>query len=350
MTKNTWYLKALAMVMALCLMPLAALAQEAGTVAAPLYLNTGEARNIHGAALEGADVLRVLKPNEAFEMVSNQAGWASIRVFTESGEMLAGWAMSQGLRLKTAEDGYSTAVIAPHNPDDRPDLRTGPRNSADSLGRYFPGVVARVLTQPENGWVGLGIGSLEGYMREDDLAFDPPPGSVADLLPRVSVSYQDGPSLTMRAAQSFQSEKVTAYRNGTQVGVLGFTDDFAQVLTPDGRVGFMMAWGLDPQPYAALPLAPAVLPGMTAPPAPTLKPVVPPDSFDYITRIDNTGGQGAHLRQRATTSSDTQGLYPNGTQVWVLRYGEYWTQVWVDGKTGWMMTKLLQGQDAENPL
>jgi len=129
-----------------------------------------------------------------------------------------------------------------------------------------------------------------------------------------------------------------------------FGDDFAQVLAPDGRLGFMMAWGLNPQPYAALPAAPAVLPGMTAPPDPAPMPLVPPDSFDYITRIDNTGGQGAHLRQRAATSSDTQGLYPNGTQVWVLRYGEYWTQVWVDGKTGWMMTKLLQGQDTENPL
>jgi len=27
----------------------------------------------------------------------------------------------------------------------------------------------------------------------------------------------------------------------------------------------------------------------------------------------------------------------------VLKYGEWWTQVWVEGKTGWMMTKLLQG-------
>ena len=136
MTKNTWYLKALAMVMALFLLPLAALALEAGTAAAPLYLNAGEARNIHGAALEGADVLRVLKPNEAFEMVSNQAGWASIRVFTESGEMLAGWAMSQGLRQKTAEDGHSTAVIAPQNPDDRPALKASRTSYLPATGSF----------------------------------------------------------------------------------------------------------------------------------------------------------------------------------------------------------------------
>ncbi|MDD4080054.1 MAG: SH3 domain-containing protein [Eubacteriales bacterium] len=348
MTKNALRLRALAIVMALLVMPLAALAQEAGA-AAPLYVNAGEALSIHESADAGTGALRTLQPGEAFEMVSSQAGWASIRVLTESGEMLSGWVTSEGLRPKTAEDGYSAAVIAPENPDDRPILRTGPRSGADSLGRYFPGVVARVLAQPENGWARLAIGSLEGYMRESDLAFDPPPGSVADLLPRVAVAYQDGPSLTMRAAQSFQSEKVTAYRNGTQVRLMGFTDDFGHVLAPDGRVGFMMAWGLDPQPFAALPAPPALLPGATAQPAATTAPIIPPDSFDYITRIDNTGGQGAHLRQRASTASDTQGLYPNGTQVWVLRYGEWWTQVWVDGKTGWMMTKLLEGQGAENP-
>ena len=43
-----------------------------------------------------------------------------------------------------------------------------------------------------------------------------------------------------------------------------------EVIAPDGRVGFMMAWGLDPQPVAASPLPPALLPGET--PGPTVTP------------------------------------------------------------------------------
>ena len=334
--------RALVLLMALLLVPLNVLT-ESGEVAPSLYVNAGEAAGVYEAADEGSAALRLLQPGEAFEMLSSQGGWAEIRVFTEGGEMLRGWTPAQNLRPKTAEDGFSTAVVAPENPEDRPVLRARPQSGASSLGRYFPGVVARVLAQPERGWLRLGIGSLEGYMRLEDVALDPLPDSVADLLPRVSVAYQDGPSLTMRAAQSFQSEKVTAYRNGTQMKVLGFTEDFAQVAAPDGRVGFMMAWGLDPQPVAASPLPPALLPGETPGPTVTPAPLVPPENFAYITRVDNAEGQGAHLRQRASTGSDSQGLYPNGSQVWVLKYGEWWTQVWVEGKTGWMMTKLLQG-------
>ncbi len=204
-------------------------------------------------------------------------------------------------------------------------------------------MVARVLAQPDRGWVKLGIGTLEGFMKADNLAFDPLPGTVADVLPRVSVAYKDGPSLTMRGAQSFKAEKISAYRNGTEMRVLGFTDDFAQVMAPEGKLGFMMAWGLNPQPYAAKAPASAQQTGGAQPPEVPAAPAATPPAYAYTTTIANTGGEGAHLRKKSSASSDTQGMYPNGTQVYVLKYGEYWCQVWVDGKTGWMMTKLLQG-------
>ncbi len=246
---------ALAVLVALALAPLRAPA------ASPAYLNAGEALAVYEAADAASGVLRQLLPQEAFELLGSAPDWASVRVFTESGEMAEGWVKNVNLRPRTPEDGYRHAVIAPESPDERPALRIAPRSNADSLGRYYPGVLARVLAQPDNGGVKLGIGTLEGYMPAEALAFDPLPGSVADLLPQVSVAYQDGPSLTMRGAQSFKSDKIGAYRNGTQVRVLGFTDDFAQVLAPDGKLGFMMAWGLDPQPFAAAPADPLPLPG-----------------------------------------------------------------------------------------
>ncbi len=342
-------LMAFAMLMALTLAALPAPAETAGA-AAPLYLNAGEALAIYESAGASAALGRQLLAGEKCELIENRNGWAHIRVFTEDGGTAEGWVSASGLRPKIEADGHAAAVIAPENPEERLILQAQPRSGGTSLGRYYPGVLARVLGPADkNGWVRLGIGTLEGYMRAESLAFDPLPGSVADLLPRVSVAYKDGPSLTMRGAQSFKSEKIGAYRNGTQVKVLGFTDDFAQVLAPDGKLGFMMAWGLDPQPFAAPPAAPLPLPGATAQPETPAPPVQPPAAYAYITTVDNTRGQGAHLRRKSSQNSETQGMYPNGTQVYVLKYGEYWSQVWVDGKTGWMMTKLLQGSSAPAP-
>jgi SH3-like domain-containing protein len=313
-----------------------------GLSASPAYINAGEALTIYESADTAAEALRQLMPGEAFDLLGSSPEWAGVRVLTESGETVEGWVKSIRLRPKTLEDGFRHAVVAPAEPGALPALLTHARSNADSLGRYYPGAVARVLSQPDKGWVKLGIGTLEGYMKAENLAFDPLPGAVADVLPRVSVAYKDGSSLTMRGAQSFKSEKIGAYRNGTQVRVLGFTDDFAQVIAPDGRLGFMMAWGLDPQPYAAT--MPAADVGQGSPEAESpAQPIATPPPHAYTTSIANIGGEGAHLRRKSSAKSETQGMYPNGTQVYVLKYREYWCQVWVDGKTGWMMTKLLQG-------
>jgi hypothetical protein len=306
----------------------------------PVYINAGETLPIYESADMTAMTLRQLMPEEAFDLLNSSPEWAHIRVLTEAGETLEGWVKNIGLRPKTLEDRFRHAVIIPTETGTFPTFFTQANSNTDSLGCYYPGVVARVLSQPDNGWVKLGIGSLEGYMKVENLIFDPLPGTVADVLPRVSVAYKEGPSLTMRGAQSFKSEKIGAYPNGTQVRVLGFTDDFAHVIASDSKVGFMMAWGLDPQPYTATISVANVRQNSTTVESPAQSSATPPP-YAYTTSINNKSGEGAHLREKSSTKSQTQGLYLNGTQVYVLKYGEYWCQVWVDGKTGWMMTKLL---------
>ena len=313
-----------------------------GLSASLVYINAGEALIIYESADMSTITLRQLMPEEAFELLSSNPEWACVRVLTESGETLEGWVKNIGLRPKTLEDGFRHALVAPAEPGTLPALFTKASSKASSLGRYYPGVVARVLSQPNKGWVKLGIGTLEGYMRAENLFFDPLPGTITYILPQVSVAYKDGSSMTMRGAQSFKSDKIGAYSNGTQVQVLGFTDDFAQVIAPDGKLGFMMAWGLDPQPYAAT-MSVANVEQSYAAVVSNAQSIATPPPHAYITSVDNTGGNGAHLRKKSSTKSETQGLYPNGTQVYVLKYGEYWCKVWVDGKTGWMMTKLLKG-------
>ena len=225
-------------------------------------------------------------------------------------------------------------------------LRSRPSAEADNLGYYFNGVYAGVVSGPQKGWVQVAIGSLTGYLREEDLIIDPPADIAAAELPTVKVAYKDGPRLTMRAEQNYQSEKLGSYENGTDMTVLGFTEDFAHVMGPDLQVGFMMAWGVDPQLTVsaareeAKPSAAAELEGTQIPELPAATP--PPDAAAIT--VDNAGGEGANLRARASSGSESYGLYMNGTKVYLLRWGEWWCRVWADGKTGYMMTKMLDVQ------
>lgn len=71
----------------------------------------------------------------------------------------------------------------------------------------------------------------------------------------------------------------------------------------------MMAWGLDPQPYAAM------LPATDAKQNPiavesTSQPIATPPPYAYTANIDNTGGGGTPLRKRSSAKSETQERRP----------------------------------------
>ena len=310
------------------LLPLAALAGPEGLPPEPqAWVNAGAARPITETPDSGARVLRTLAQGEAFHLLSLSGEWAEVLVFTEAGDPLAGWIEKPGLRPQEPGDGVLRAILSSPDPALRVPLRAQPRESGKILGKYYTGVTAAVLEQPADGWVRLRIGSLDGYIQSTLLSLDAPMGSVSSFIPTVTVSNPGDPGLTLRAAQSYQSEKLGAVSNGQTVRVLGVAEEFAHVITPDGRTGFMMAAGLSPQPvYADLvPQAPAPRPEGT------------------LSVVDNPGGQGAHLRTRGSTASDSLGLYPNGTEVVVTGGTAYWKQVWVDGRTGYMMARLLRG-------
>ena len=316
------------------LMPLAAAAQPADVLSGPsLYLNTGAARAVYQSADSASAVIRQLAQGEAVELLAMHEGWAEILIINEAGERLAGWTQPEGIQPIGPEGGARLAIVNSPDPYTRVPLRAQPRSNAKSLGKYYNGVTAFVLQQPQNGWVKVRVGDLEGWFEENLLALDAPAGSVASFIPTVTVLNPDDPGLNLRSAQSFQSQTKAAYSNGRNVRVLGVTEDFVHVLTEDGLTGFMMAWGVSPQPSYADGGGQAMLPQ--------------PEGIQTV--IDNPGGEGAQLRKRSSTDSDSLGLFRNGTAVIVTGGGEYWKQVWVEGKTGWMMAKMLKGlQPQEN--
>ena len=323
----------LLLILSLLLPPIATAESGTLTVGSPVYLSTGVARPVYQSADSASGVIRELSPGEAIELVTMSEGWAEILVINEAGERLAGWTLPDGIRPKGPEDGVSLATVNSPDPYIRVPLRAQPRESAKSLGKYYNGVTALVLEQPQIGWVKVRLGDLEGWFEQKYLALDAPAGSIASFIPTVTVFNPDDPGLNLRSAQSFKSQTKAAYSNGKNVRVLGVTEDFVHVLTQDGLTGFMMAWGVAPQPaYADIDSA-----------------VTLAQPEGALTVVDNPGGQGAHLRKRANSGSDSLGLYRNGTAVIVTGGGEYWKQVWVEGKIGWMMAKLLKGmQPQEN--
>ena len=310
------------------LLPFAAGAgQDSFTIEPRTWVNAGAARPVYENADSAAEIIRELSPGETFELLSQVGVWTGILVFNEAGEPVAGWISPEGLRPKEPGDGARRATV--NSPDSyvRVPLRARPRQNAESLGKYYNGASALVLEQPLGGWVKVRLGSLEGYFEEKFLLLDAPAGSVPSFIPTVTVSNPGDPGLTLRAGQSYQSDKLGAVSNGEPVRVLGVTEEFAHVITPDGRVGFMMASGLSPQPVYA-----------------DVDPIAySPRPEGSVSVVDNPSGQGAHLRKRGSTDSDSLGLYPNGTEVVVTGGTTYWKQVWADGKTGYMMAKLIRG-------
>ncbi len=327
MKKALQTLLAALLLISLLPLPAAKAVGESFVVESPLYLNAGAARPVYENSDDASAVIRELDTGEAFELLGISGSWAEILVFSEAGDHLHGWAKPEGLRQKNASDGAALAIVNSADPSVRVHLRQSAGRESKSLGKYFSGVVARVLEQPNSSWTRVRIGSLEGFMETSQLALDGPVGSVPVLIPTVLVNYQDGFSLTLRAGQSYQSGKQGAVQNGQPVRVLGVTEEFAHVLTGEGKTGFMMASGLTPQPVYADIVPEALIPR--------------PDGS--LSVIDNPGGQGAHLRLRGSTASESLGLYPNGTEVVVTGGTAYWKQVWVDGRTGYMMAQLIRG-------
>lgn len=312
----------LAILLALPLIPGAQVAE-----APPVYINPGDAVPVYESPDEGGKSGFALDSGAVFEVVSTQGEWLGIRRINEAGQRVPGWVKSAGLRQKTAEDGSDIALVNSPDPFVRVQLHKGASGKSGSMGKYFNGVVVTLIQEPKDSWVKVRIGSLEGFMRLDQLLMDALPGSIPSYVQTAAVQNPRDPGLTLRAGQSYQSDKLGGYSNGATVQVLGLTEEFAHVITQEGKIGFMMASGLSPQPVYA-----DVDPGIF---------VAQPEGA--LSVIDNPGGQGAHLRQKASTGSASLGLYPNGTQVVVTGGTDWWKQVWVEGKTGYMMAKLIRG-------
>lgn len=293
-----------------------------------------------------------------------------------------------------AEKNFTSAVV--NNPDsaDRLNLRAEPRQSAESLGKYYNGVQVQILENVDNDWVRVRIGKVgisEGYMMKQYLS-----SGVESLVNSAMPTY-----ISLSSSWEFYHTpnldgSYTRHGYGEKIVLLGFTSSWwhiqieeetgyipsavasLQQITGNYYDGFSTAVINNPPPQERLNLRTsmstnssslgkyyngcivAVLENRTDGWSKVrignvdgymknkylafndqTKPIV---SMMPLVTISNQNGHGVNLRKEATVNSETYALYPNGTSVQVMGLTKEWCHVCVDGLTGFMMTKYLDPQ------
>lgn len=136
-------------------------------------------------------------------------------------------------------DDY-TAVVNNPSPSERLHLRVGPSEQSASLGKYYNGVRVVVNGDCSGEWTPVVISdALHGYMKTEFLKTDGT--DVPSAMPVMHISNSNAAkNLHLREQQSTVSRSLGIYPNGTEVILMGFSNEWAHVIV-DGQFGFMLA-------------------------------------------------------------------------------------------------------------
>ncbi len=227
--------------------------QNAVDSAKPLVTTTVKNLNLRSNPSKGASSIALYDQGIQVEVMGFTSAWYHVK--TPDGK--TGFMMAEFLTPKledvlpedqSVDYVVEYAVVNNPNPQDRLHLRQSPNREANSLGKYYNGVQALVLEKRKDGWARVKIGSLEGYMDSQYLAFNIPQANIPSAMPTVTVTVEGytGKTLNLRAGQSQKTMAIAQYPSGTQVEVWGLTPIWYHVRTQDGQIGFMMAEFLTP--------------------------------------------------------------------------------------------------------
>ena len=137
---------------------------------------------------------------------------------------------------------YKTGVVNNPNPSDRLHMRIEPKESAESLGKYYNGVRVIIKAGSDDEWTVVAIGNLHGYMKTEFLAMDEDAqNNVASAMPIMVVNNPgSAANLHLREGPFATSKSLGIYANGTKVILMGFSSKWAHVIV-NGKMGFMQA-------------------------------------------------------------------------------------------------------------
>jgi len=126
--------------------------------------------------------------------------------------------------------------------------------------------------------------------------------------------------LRLREGASTEAETISAYFTGTTVTILGSKNGWYNVLTPDGKTGYMHADYL------------------------TITGSVTGGQLEENTAATVVSGNGKPVRLRSGPSVNYPIIasYAVGTKLTILSTGGTWSKVRVNGRTGYMMNEFLK--------
>ena len=126
--------------------------------------------------------------------------------------------------------------------------------------------------------------------------------------------------LRLRDSASPDALTISAYYTGTEVTILGGSGSWFYVRTPDGKTGYMHADYLD--------INSSITGGE-----------VYDDADGYVV---SSNGKGVNLRTGPGVSYHIVGTFEVGTPLTILSSGGTWSQVNINGATGWMMNDFIK--------
>ena len=219
-------------------------------------------------------------------------------------------------------------------------LRARPDAGSESLGLFRNGTPVLIEGFANGSWASVVVSGQRGYMNLNFLS------GYAPAAPAVTVKEPDATEYTLlyvqtgnsgrlhlRAYASQNADSLGLYANGTPVYVTTRANGWAFVHIGEAR-GYMMLRYLADTPYAQ--------PAYTQPTAAQPVPATPVQTSGSTLLYVRTGNSGKlHLREYASQSARSLGLYPNGTPVYAVTLNNGWSQVVVGGQAGYMMTRYL---------
>ena len=140
------------------------------------------------------------------------------------------------------------AVVNNPDPTDRLHLRMKAFGSAKSLAKYYNGTVVVILrdTKPEDEWAHVQVGEAIGYMQAQYLAQGDAGRQVESAQPVVTVQNTAGTGLNLRRDQTTDSPVIRLLENGTQVTVMGISEEWLHVLA-GADTGYIKTTGVTPR-------------------------------------------------------------------------------------------------------
>lgn len=193
-------------------------------------------------------------------------------------------------------------------------LRAEANSDSETISAYYTGTIVTILGGSGSWYYVLTPDGKTGYMYSGYLDIT---GSITggqlDENTAGTVYASNGKPVRLRTGPSTQYSIIASYAVGTPLTVLSSGEDWCKVRI-NGRTGYMMTDFIRTE---------GTVPG------------------GYTAYVVADNGKNCVLRSGPSKQHDILASYPVGTRVTVVSYGSTWSQITVNGLSGYMMTQYL---------